>query len=173
MKRKNNSSDEHQISYPQKINAAVAFFEKILLVVILTAMISVSVIQIILRNFFDTGLPSAELVVRHLILWVCFIGASMATYYRSHIKIDIINRLVPVGIKKWIQLFADLFCLVVCVWLGKAGLDFDMDEYEYGGTLTADLPRWIFMVVIPVWFWIMSFRFALRAWDDIKIKGDQ
>ncbi len=151
-----------------KINSLIAQIEKIILIVFLSFMVLGSFAQIILRNFFDAGLPSVDIVIRHMILWICFVGASLATYHRQHIKIDIINRIVQGKTKKWFVFLADIFCVVVCIILAKAGYTFVVDEFSYGGNLVGNVPRWIFMVVIPVWLYVMSFRFFVRAIKDLK-----
>ena len=171
MRTKNpDNSDRFQyrmFSILSSINNAVACIEKFLLIIILSTMIGVSVLQIILRNFFHTGLFTGELVTRHLVLWVCFVGASLTTYYRHHIKIDVINRLVSAKTNRWLSFAANLVSAVVCVYLGKAGYTFLVDEIHYGGYLADGLPRWIFTVVIPGWFYIMAVRFGLRLYEDL------
>jgi len=150
------------LSFICKVDDIIAGTEKIILAMVLSSIIIVLLIQIVMRNFFDTGLFEAEIIIRHLILSICFIGASLTTYYRRHIKIDIISRLVSEKINNIILVFNNFFCAVICVWLAKAGRTFLIDEIEYGGSLTSNIPLWIFMVVIPVSFSIMAFRFILN-----------
>lgn len=145
-----------------KIDDVIAFVEKLILSLVLSVIIIVLLVQIVLRNFFDTGLFEAEIIIRHLILSICFIGASLSTYYRRHIKIDLINRLVSDKTNKILMVFNNIFCAVVCIWLAKAGQSFLIDEIEYGGSLASNIPLWIFMLVIPVSFSIMAFRFLLN-----------
>lgn len=151
-------------------NKAIAFVERFLLIIILVVMIGVSVAQIILRNFFHTGLFSGELIARHLVLWVCFLGASLTTYNRHHIKIDIVNRMISKKIEPWISSMADLFAAIICLLLGNAGYTFLMDEFHYGGTLMPYVARWQFTLVIPIWFYIIAGRFFLRVYEDILKK---
>lgn len=165
-----NTSKERE-NLLERVNSGIAFLEKILLVIILTAMIGVSIIEIVLRNFFETDISSADIIIRHLILWVCFIGASLTTFERRHIKIDLVHQFVPKKYAKWVSVFVDIFCVVVCIWLGKAGYDFLMDEYQQGGILTGNIPRWTLMVVIPIWFFIMAFRFGIHGITDLKEKA--
>jgi len=155
-----------------KINGAVAFFEKILLVVILSVIIGVSFYQVILRNFFDTGITLADIITRQLLLWICFLGASLSTYYRSHIKIDLL-RVLPFRAKKLLTLLTDLFAFIICGWLGYAGYAFFLDEYNFASMLAKNLPRWVFMIVIPVWFFIMSCRFLLHFFTDLRLEDEK
>ena len=49
-------------------------------------------LQIFLRNVFTTGLAWGDLVLRNLVLWIGFIGATLATREGKHINIDILSR---------------------------------------------------------------------------------
>lgn len=161
---------ENRIPFIDTFNNAIAWLEKLLLTVMLAGMISVQIAQIIMRNISDTGLLAADLIVRHFILWIGLIGASLTTYYRSHIKIDIVNRFVSKKVQRWLTLVSDCIALVVCIWLTKAGYTFLMDEYQYGGNLVGSFPRWTILIVIPLWFGVISFRFAVRILHDIRGK---
>jgi len=69
----------------RRLDDGLARIEGLFLVATLTCMILLSIAQIILRNFFETSIPHGDVVNRHLVLWICFLGASMAAYRRRHI----------------------------------------------------------------------------------------
>jgi TRAP-type C4-dicarboxylate transport system permease small subunit len=60
-------------------NETLGRVEKFLIVVMLSMMILVAFLQIVLRNAFSTGISWGDPLVRYLVLWVGFIGASLAT----------------------------------------------------------------------------------------------
>ena len=64
--------------------------EGIALVLFLGAMVGVSFLQVILRNVFQSGIDGADVLLRHGVLWVALLGASLATRQARHIRIDII-----------------------------------------------------------------------------------
>ena len=68
----------------RRLDRIIGHLEKVLLSVMLAAMILLAFLQIVLRNFFDTGLPWGDSLVRYLVLWVGFIGAALATNEESH-----------------------------------------------------------------------------------------
>ncbi|MEW6535018.1 MAG: TRAP transporter small permease [Candidatus Auribacterota bacterium] len=161
---------ENRIPVIDALNNAITWVEKLLLTIMLAAMIVVQITQIIMRNISDTGLLAADLIVRHFILWVALVGASLTTYYRSHIKIDLVNRFVPKKAQRWLAIITDFMAMAVCIWLTKAGYAFLIDEYQYGGNLVGSFPRWVILIVIPLWFGVISFRFAVCILHDFRGK---
>ena len=72
-----------------RLDRLIGHIEKLLLSVLLASMIAVAFLQIVLRNFFDTGLPWGDSLVRYLVLWVGFIGAALATREGSLSKLRV------------------------------------------------------------------------------------
>ncbi|MEJ2722735.1 MAG: TRAP transporter small permease subunit [bacterium] len=60
---------------------------------LLFALIFFGCLQIVLRNFFHTGLIWADPLMRHIVLWLGCMGAVLATSRMRHISIDIFTRL--------------------------------------------------------------------------------
>ena len=62
--------------------------ERLLLVIVLLLLILLAVLQILLRNLFDTSLFWIDPFNRLLVLWLAVLGAMVATREREHIAID-------------------------------------------------------------------------------------
>ena len=68
------------------------FLEKIeghLIVLILSLMILLSFGQMLLRNLFNMGIVWGDTLLRQWVLWVGFLGASMAVRHDKHISIEV------------------------------------------------------------------------------------
>ena len=63
----------------QRIKQQVFIVENGLLVLLLTGMILLAMLQIVLRNGWDTGLSWADPTLRVAVLWVTLLGAMAAT----------------------------------------------------------------------------------------------
>ena len=74
------------------------FVENSALVVSLATMLILAISQIVLRNFFDTGIFWADSFMRLLVLWVALLGAMVATREQNHINIDAVSRYLPLGL---------------------------------------------------------------------------
>ena len=142
--------------------------ESVTLIIALTSMISMAFLQVILRNFFDYIILWADIFSRHLILWVGFIGASLATYENKHINIDVLSRFLSPKIKQISIIITRSFSAFICILLAKASFVFITDERSAGSTLFLEIPVWVFMIIILIGFVIISFRFVIQAIQAIS-----
>ncbi len=159
----------------RKLNDWIGKIEGYLLTFILVFMIGVAFLQVILRNFFHTGITWGDVVVRHLVLWVGFIGASVATKEDSHLSMDLVSRFLPPWLKRPTAMFVHGASSLVCACLTVASYKFVMGEKEAGSMLVLGIPNYWAIVIIPIGFLLMSLRFALRIITDIEVlvKGPQ
>jgi C4-dicarboxylate transporter DctQ subunit len=154
------SNGENQWERADEIMARV---EQILLVTFLGFMIGIAFLQIVLRNFFSTGLNWGDSLVRNLVLWVGFIGATLATKEGKNINIDLVSRWLPSLGKNVVTLIIHLFSFFVCCGLTYAALKFIKNETQMGNITFLDIPAWIPEMILPLTFGLMTFRFGLRS----------
>ena len=150
------------------IDRILARIESVTLVIVLTSMIVMSFLQVILRNFFDYSILWADIFSRHMILWVGFIGASLATYENKHINIDVLSRFLSPKVKQFSKIITKFFSAFISILLAKASYVFITDERAAGSTLFWGIPVWVFMIIILIGFVIMSFRFVIQAIQTIS-----
>ena len=141
--------------------------EQILVALFLSVMILIAFLQIVLRNFFSTGIPWGDPLVRYLVVWVGFIGAALAAREGKHISIEIASRWITGPGRHYFQVLSNLVSAAVCVLLTYAAVKFIVFEAQMGTTVFFSLPAWIPEIVIPVTFGIMALRFALRFIDEL------
>lgn len=150
------------------IDRFLASIEKLCLCASLTLMLVVASLQVILRNGFHSGIEWADVLVRHLVLFLLFFGASLATRDRRHIQMDISSKLVPAKLKPALDLVINLFCIFITILLFKASYTFTADEKASGDILFLNIPNWIFVLVMPVGFALISLRFALNGFHNVR-----
>ena len=145
-----------------------------LIIVFLSVMILMAFGQVVLRNFFHTGIEWGDVFLRHMVLWLGFLGATIATGEGRHLKIEFVNKLVAERYRKVANIIANLFAAVVCYFLMGAAIAFVRFEIESGSTLILDLPTTYFIIIIPIGYGIIAFRFIVRSlsWIAEIIKGD-
>lgn len=150
-----------------RIDDAWASVERWLILVLLFAMLGLAVFQVFLRNAFSTGIEWADVTVRHLVLWVGLLGASVAAKENRHLSVDIASRIIPA---KWHHLLEALLSLVtaaVCGVLFFGALLFTKFLYEEGtGTLQG---AWALLAggILPLAFIAVALRFLLRAVREV------
>jgi len=126
-------------------------------------MVGLAFLQIFLRIFLDTGILWGDPLLRHLVLWVGLLGATMATKEGKHINIDLISRLLPDREKVAIQALTDLFSTFICILLVAASLKFIKGEFQAVFFGLLEVPIWIVGVIFPVAFGLIALRFAMRG----------
>lgn len=130
----------------------------------LSAMLIIVVFQIVLRNLFHSGISDADVLVRHLVLWVVFLGAGIASRENKHINIDVIPRLLSPPLKKAVALLISLFSTAVSGILCYAAVYFVKSEYQSGLRFsTINLPVWWLEVIIPAGYAFITFYFIVNG----------
>jgi len=150
----------------RQFERAIARIEKYLAITALSIMVAVAFGQIIMRTLFSQGFLWADVLLRQLVLWVGFLGASLATRQDAHIDVDVFTRLLPKKGKIISGLIANIIGAVVCIFLAEAAFDFVRYEYELGETIRAlNLPIWVLQLILPFAFAMISLRFFIGAVD--------
>jgi TRAP-type C4-dicarboxylate transport system permease small subunit len=155
------------MKFLRRLDHAIAVAETTLLVVLLGVMILLDFTQVILRNFFSSGIIWADTFLRHMVLWVAFLGASLAVQERKHINIDVLTRFMSERGKGIARIATDLFAAVVCFAFLKASVTFVSSEIVNSRVLLLNIPAWYFEVIIPVGYGMLTFRFLIKTIDDI------
>jgi TRAP-type C4-dicarboxylate transport system permease small subunit len=146
----------------------IARIEEILLTTFLGAMVLLVLIQIFLRNVFHSGIAGGDSIVRHLVLWLAFLGAGLAARNGAHVRIDVASRIVPQKWKRVVRIIVDIFSIVVCSILVFAAYEFVSVEYEGQGVIPfLNIPVWLIQIIIPFGYLIITLRFASSAYMNI------
>jgi len=149
------------------IDDLIAKIESFLMVSVLLVMIFLSLSQVILRNIFEQGLPWVDLLLRQLVLWVAFLGASLATRNHKHLSIDFLKYLLPLNWEKKIAILPLIASAIISTYLSYYAWVFVQYEKEGGSVLYGNLPVWIFQIILPVSFAIIAIRFFVKALEAI------
>lgn len=152
----------------EKLNSWIERAETIVLVSVLGIMVIFAFLQVVLRNIFNEGILWGDIFLRHLVLWVGFLGASLATREQKHINIDVFSRFMSDKGKGIVRLLTNLFSVYICYLLADASWTFVQDEQMMGTVVFADIPAWYFQTIIPIGFFLMAFRFLILALENFS-----
>jgi C4-dicarboxylate transporter, DctQ subunit len=155
----------------ERVDEAISRVEQTLIVTFLSFMILLAFLQIVLRNFFSTGLNWSDSLLRNLVLWIGFIGATLATREGKHINIDVVSRWLPSLGRNIITLITHLFSFFICCLLTYATLKFIRNESQMENMTFLNIPAWIPEMILPITFTLMTFRFGLRSLNNLSEMG--
>jgi TRAP-type C4-dicarboxylate transport system permease small subunit len=121
--------------------------------------------QIVMRDFFHTGISWADPLMRQLVLWTGMLGALAAVRDEKHIALDVLQRFLSPLVQKIARILTFGFAAAICAAL--AWFSYKMLSVDYASaspsSAFASLPAWIPEIILPTAFGLMSLRFALRA----------
>ncbi|MCB9728299.1 MAG: TRAP transporter small permease [Deltaproteobacteria bacterium] len=105
-----------------------------------------------------------------LLMYVGFLGASMATRERKHIRVDAVRKKLPPRHLPLYNAIGGLMTIAFCVFLGGLALHFLLSKIERGGTMQASgLPEWVISLPIAVALAVMVLRFVGHAVHDFAM----
>jgi len=137
--------------------------EDSILVASLATMIGLAAYQVIARNFFDTGLFWGDSLVRVLVLWITFAGATVASRNDEHIRMDLLARYVNPSSQRLLVRFRCLFTAAIAGIFTWYSFQFVLLDYEDGITAFARIPAWVCELVMPVGGGLITLRYLLHS----------
>lgn len=155
----------------ERIQIILYRVEDSILVGLLLLMITLSVLQIFLRNLLDSGIVWGDVLVRILVLWVGLVGAMVASRQGNHINIDIMERYFPERGKIIVRCVVDFFTALVCTTVAYYSFLFVQMEYTDGGMAFAKVPAWMCEAIIPFAFMVIGIRYFLLLYMNLKRIG--
>ena len=156
------------IQFIKGFDTALSKVEKLFLITSLTTMVVLAFVQVILRNFFSTGLIWVDELTKHLVLWIGFIAACLAAREGRHIKIDVLSGRLSGKSKLLVEIVINFATAYICYRLLKAAWHFISVEREFGERAASlPLPVWGLELIFPITFILTSFRFGLRGVENI------
>lgn len=151
------------------IDRVVAAIEQAIVVVMVVVLVGLPLAQIILRATGQGGFPWGHEVVRVLVMWLAFFGASLATRERRHITIDLLDRAISPATKAGFNLVTQGIAAAVLAYLARTGWTFVNLQREMGDTSAVlGIPEWIACTVIPLSLAIMTWRLLIGIAEDLR-----
>ncbi len=156
--------------YLQKLKQQLIFIEKFLAASSLLLLLILALSQVIMRNLFDTGYSEIDVISRHLVLFITFMGAALACEKSQHIKIDCINSLLEPSFKEKLKRPLLLISAVICSLFFYYALQFWLDEKTYAPA-NEQLALYL-ALIIPFGFFTLSLHFLLLSISTNRVNNN-
>jgi TRAP-type C4-dicarboxylate transport system permease small subunit len=146
------------------------WIETALLMLSLSIMMILAFAQVVLRNIFGTGFLWADPLVRQMVLWTGFLGATLATNDDRHISIDAFTKYFSVRTKRMFKIVTSAAAAVVTFFLLSAAWEFMVNEKEAGGEIFLGIPSWVGLAIIPLGYALITIHFAVNVIINAKAR---
>ena len=159
-------------TFLQNVNTFLGKIETGSLCLIIAMMLGLAILKIVMRYVFSASLLWSDIMLQHLTLWLCLLGAALATCERRHISIDVLSRVLPENITRWSNLVVDCLALIVVGILAYYGFIFLHDEQLSEAVLIGSVPLWWAKAIIPYGFVLIGIHILLQIGIHL-IGGEQ
>lgn len=113
---------------------------------------------------YPGGFIWAQKLALVMMIWVSLLGASMATYDRSHLALEMGEKLWPAAALRWVKAVAHGVTSAFCVAALAVSIHLVLQQRHEGHTIVAVewLPTWVAFLAMPYAFASMALRFAAQ-----------
>lgn len=161
----------------KSIDGVLARVEGWLITLFFWCMVALTFVQVCLRGLYTHGhihwantwmgyLDWSEPLVRLLVLWLTFLGASLLTRDNRHIKIDLFSAVLA---SRWLpirELVLSLAGILICGMMSWVCIGYLNIEVRFGKSMFLGIPGWIGQLILPVGFLTILFRLVLALVDQ-------
>ena len=133
------------------------------LVLSFAVMLGLAATQVILRGVFHTVILWGDVAARHLVIWVGFFVAYLATREDKHFHIDVLTRFLGERLRVWATVLSDLFAALICFLLVTASRTFVSVGLDANATLLLGIPQTAAAAIVPAGFALIAVQFVLRT----------
>jgi len=129
-------------------------------------LLSLSLFEIITRDFFDFGYPDIAIINRNLLIICGAMGAVLATSKLRHIKIDALSTIMTQRQVNLLRCPLSLFSAGICLLMSYHAVGFVTDEWHFAPINE----RWAlpFTLIYPAGFGLLSLHFLFNCWHRNK-----
>ena len=129
-------------------------------------MLGVAVFQVISRNLFDAGFAVGDELVRMAVLWLTMVGSMVAAREKKHIRIDILERFLPMKAKRIVSQIVDLVTGSICLAVAYFSIEFIKWEMIDQTVGVGSIPAWILELIIPISALVMAIRYYVHIFVE-------
>lgn len=163
-----------EVSIVKLIRLLDAYFEEALAVFIFLSILAIGMDQVVCRYLFSFVRPWSEEMMRILFVALSLVSFSLCSKHRQHVKVEILQVVLPKKLGRLLELFASLAFLFFTLLVVKYAYDIAILQYESRQiTAAMEIPTWTYFCWGPVMFVVMAFRIFQKDILPFFAKKDQ
>jgi len=85
------------------------YFLNTIITILIILLSAIPILEVIIRIIFQSGIIASHKIMRHIVLWIAFIGSYVATLDRKHLAIEAGKKYIPDYLKK----ITSSFCKII------------------------------------------------------------
>lgn len=147
--------------------------EKLLLELAVLAVMALGLLittSVVLRVFFNSGVPDSIVMVRELMVAAIVLPLAAATTARAHIVVEFLTNRFPVRVQGWFVVFGTGFGVLALAPLIYASWNEALHTLQSGGFYFGqlNLPKWPGRLIFLVGISFCWLRLVLLVIEDVR-----
>ena len=146
----------------RRLRFSVGSVENIVAMLVLLLIALLPTLEVFARRFFKTGIYASANYLKHLIVWITFLGGMITQREKRHLALSVGIDMIKDPVSHWIRVLTSLICVSICValmWSSASLTLIGFDPEQRMGLL----PIRVAVLIIPVGFAVMGIRFLLQT----------
>lgn len=139
----------------EKVSDLAYAASKYLVLFLVGIMSIVIIIQVLCRTFLGFSIFWSEEFARYCLVWVTFIGTSMAVRNADLAKFDLVLEIIPEKWKRFYQIVLDLIIFTFLAVAFYYGIQQVLAPSSMVVSPALRLPMWVVYLSVPVGFFLM------------------
>lgn len=132
------------------------------IIVIQLSLISLILLhQVVMRHVFNNPPIWSDELSLFLIVWVTFLGIGYGVNHRMHVRMTLVEGLLPPAGRKAVYIINNVICLAACVSVINASLSY-FNRFSAATSPALRLPYGFVYIVLPVGFVLASMSFVVE-----------
>lgn len=153
----------------RRLDRALCWLEDAFIASLLLSASVIIFVNVVMRYVFNTGFVWAEEFVRYEIVWLVFIGGSVAARKGIHIGVEALLHVLPPALQRALRVTVGLICIAFCAALIWYGAELVAQTQMFRQRTSAmQVPFWIVQLAVPLGAGLMALRFGQRLWLDLR-----
>lgn len=126
-------------------------------------------VEVVLRGFFNTGIPDSSSYVYHLVFFLTFIGGALTARQGRHLAIVVGNEHLPERFRESVSIINGHLSIAIVIAMFWSSLSFVLMAFD-GSARVGILPvRWI-VLFMPIGLVSIAWRFFRRGFSEASLE---
>lgn len=157
-----------------RFDSVSGWIEQLVLLAFFMGILVFSMAQIVLRNFFESGRIWIDPLLRHLTLWIAFLGAFAAAARGRHIAIDVISLLLPPAKRALMARVVSLIAAAVCAALANGAWEYSQLQARHPRDAFLGMTTGQVQSILLFGFVMLAYRFLVTVfWGRREVSAPQ
>ena len=127
-------------------------------VLLVASLVVLGTTQIVMRNVMHSGLLWADPFMRHAVLYLGAVGATLAAARMNHITVDVVSRVMPARLKPARRMVVYGATAIASYLLAISAVRLVLDERNYGEVAFLGIRTWVLELILPAAFFLITYR---------------